>query len=135
MKARNARYSTARWRRLREQVVRMDGRRYAVPGCTSDMSLPRVTQVDHVTEVEDGGAFWDPTNLLTVCKYHHYSKSIEVIGERTSGRSRQSSRFPADGHWNDKPGGREWASPNGLGCDNPACRRCLSDGYRKEKTK
>ena len=96
------------------------------------MALPRMVQVDHIREVQDGGPFWDAGNLRVVCRFHHYAKSIEVMGERRSGKPRQSNRFPADGHWNDKPDGREPASPNGLGCDNRACRRCISEGYRKE---
>jgi len=83
---RDARYGSARWRSLREQVIRRDGRRCAVPGCPSDMSERRMTQVDHIVEVRDGGAFWDVSNLRTVCRYHHYSKSMATLGERQAGR-------------------------------------------------
>ncbi len=85
-KPRDRRYSSARWLRLRAQVIRRDGRRCSVSGCTSNMSEPSMMQVDHVVEVKDGGAFWDPNNLRLVCRYHHFSKTVEVIGQRQSGR-------------------------------------------------
>lgn len=133
-KPRDRRYSSARWLRLRQQIIRRDGRRCSVSGCSSDMREPQMMQVDHIVEVKDGGAFWDPNNLRLVCRFHHYAKTVELIGQRQSGgQVRQSVRFPPDGHWNDRLNGREWASPNSLACDNRLCRRCIVEGYRKEK--
>lgn len=133
MTKRDRRYSTARWQRLRDQVIRRDGRMCSVEGCTSDMSLPRMTQVDHIIEVKDGGGFWDPQNLRLVCKPHHDAKTMVVAADRPSvdRRGAGGRSFPRDGHWNDKPTGREWASSNGLGCGNVRCARCLKGGYRK----
>jgi hypothetical protein len=96
------------------------------------MSLPRMVYVDHIIEVKDGGAFWDAFNLQVLCRYHHYSKTIETMGDRRSGRGQGGRRFARDGHWNDKPTGREPASPNGFGCDNPACAWCLERGFHEE---
>lgn len=88
--ARDPRYSTARWRRIRELVLRRDGRICSVPGCRSDMSQRGMTHIGHVVEVKDGGAFWDPYNCRVVCRFHHYSKTVETMGERQSGRVRRS---------------------------------------------
>lgn len=49
------------------------------------MTLKGMTQVDHIIEVKDGGAFWDADNLRVVCKFHHYSKTVETMGQRASG--------------------------------------------------
>lgn len=133
--ARDRRYSTAQWQRLRDQVIGRDGRVCSVSGCSADMRQPGMSHVDHIIEVKDGGSFWDPYNCRVVCRFHHYSKTVEKIGERVSGsapRDPSGRPFPADGHWNDGTLGREWASPNGTGCSNPKCRRCLEEGYRDE---
>ena len=81
------RYNSQRWKRLRAQVVAMYGRRCAVSGCTSDMSRPRMCHVDHVIEVQDGGAFWDISNLQLVCYPRHSSKSPDVAARRAEPRS------------------------------------------------
>jgi hypothetical protein len=100
------------------------------------MSEPGMRHVDHIVEVKDGGSFWDPGNLRLVCRFHHFEKSVQTIAGRATGRSDQPSTdrygrsYAPDGHWNDTPTGREPASPNwGLGCDNPACKRCFAEGY------
>jgi 5-methylcytosine-specific restriction endonuclease McrA len=46
------------------------------------MAAPRMTQIDHIIEVRDGGGFWDPANLRVVCKPHHDSKTLDVAAQR-----------------------------------------------------
>ena len=93
---RDRRYSSARWRKLREQVIKRDGGRCAVPGCTSEMSLPGMKHVDHVVEVKDGGDFWSMSNLRTVCRHHHFEKSVSTLTARATGQSTRKIRQPYD---------------------------------------
>ena len=86
MKA-DPRYNTQRWKNLRARVVAMYGRQCAVSGCSSDMTKPRMTHVDHIVEIQDGGAFWDINNLRVVCYPHHSSKSLDVAARRREPRS------------------------------------------------
>jgi 5-methylcytosine-specific restriction endonuclease McrA len=81
-KPRDARYDTARWRRLRDRVVARDGYRCTVAGCTTNTSRPRSLHVDHVIEVSDGGLFWDLANLKTLCWLHHGAKTRLVMANR-----------------------------------------------------
>lgn len=129
---RDRRYSTARWRRLRQKVIARDGRICSVPDCRSDMTLKGMVHIDHIVEVRDGGAFWSPDNCRVVCRYHHFEKSVGTIAARASGAIRDAygRPFPADGHWVVTPSGREWQSPNYGACDNPRCRLCISRGDR-----
>jgi 5-methylcytosine-specific restriction enzyme A len=75
------RYGTPRWKRLRAQVRRRD--QYRCQECGADVSAKGAAFVDHIQEVEDGGAFWDPANLQTLCKPHHDSKSAATRAERS----------------------------------------------------
>lgn len=85
--SRDPRYSTARWQQLRRQVIRRDGQRCSVLGCHQEMRLPGMVQVDHIVEVLDGGAFWDPANLRVFCKPHHDAKTLAAKAQRTEPRS------------------------------------------------
>jgi 5-methylcytosine-specific restriction endonuclease McrA len=76
------RYRTARWRRLREHVIRRDGRTCSIPGCQTTMTAKRMTHVDHRVEVSDGGSFWDLNNLHILCKPHHDAKTLTVAADR-----------------------------------------------------
>ncbi len=128
--ARDRRYGTARWRRLREQVIRRDGGRCSVAGCTADMSEPRMTHIDHVVEVRDGGDFWAPRNLRTVCRFHHLEKSVATIAARAT--SRATKKIPAPYDPANPPkgctckhldGAQTPRSPNGLFC--PVCETII----------
>lgn len=79
------RYSSRRWRRLRDQVIRRDGPHCPVPGCTTDLTRPGLLHADHIHEVEDGGAFWDPTNVQLLCRYHHSAKTLDQYARRHGG--------------------------------------------------
>ncbi len=85
------RYRTQRWRNLTTQVIRRDGRVCSVSGCRSDMTAKGMTFVDHIIEVEDGGPFWDPSNLQILCKPHHDEKSATVRATRKTGANSQPS--------------------------------------------
>ena len=78
------RYRTTRWRQLRLTILRRDGRRCSVPGCTVDMTQSRVTHVDHIREVNDGGDFWSPNNLHVLCRTHHMAKTLTNKAERNN---------------------------------------------------
>lgn len=126
----DSRYGTARWRNLRARAIRRDGGQCAIPGCTSDMGLPRMTHVDHVIEIRDGGAFWDLANLQTVCRVHHYAKTIVKGGERVSGGGDR----PPHGRicWNYSDGdGWSPASPHGNYCVVPG-PKCVHFGRPPE---
>jgi 5-methylcytosine-specific restriction endonuclease McrA len=81
-KPRNPNYSTRRWQTLRAQAIARYGRRCAVADCPNDMTLSKMTHVDHVIEAEDGGDFWDINNLQVLCKPHHDAKSAAVRAGR-----------------------------------------------------
>lgn len=128
--------NSGKYRAARSAFMKKQGSvgRCAICGGQIDMALSGRTangpSVDHIVATSAGGSFHDLGNWQLS---HRRCNSAKGRGEGVgpayrdgSGGSRQSSRFPADGHWNDKPDGREWASPNGLGCDNRACRRCMA---------
>ncbi len=52
------------WQRLRPQILARDGGtcQIGAPGCTTI-----ATQVDHITPVHAGGAWYDPANLRAAC--------------------------------------------------------------------
>lgn len=81
------RYNLQRWKQVRARAIAMYGRRCAVTGCTSDMTRPRMTHVDHIVEVQDGGAFWDINNVQVVCYAHHTSKTFDMAARRTEPKS------------------------------------------------
>ena len=51
--------------------------------CTVNTSRPRSLHVDHIIEVSDGGLFWDPANLRTLCWLHHGAKTRLVMANRS----------------------------------------------------
>lgn len=65
-------YRSARWRRCRAQVLKLN------PLCVYCKLIGRVTtatDVDHITPLSKGGAMWDQSNLQALCKSCHGSKS------------------------------------------------------------
>jgi len=76
------RYHTARWQKLRAQIIRRDGQRCSAASCTKQMQSNGMTHVDHIVEVQDGGAFWEPANLRVLCWYHHTAKTLSVAASR-----------------------------------------------------
>lgn len=41
-----------------------------------------VEEVDHIHEIEDGGAIWDIKNLQSLCKHCHLVKTLKCKKER-----------------------------------------------------
>jgi 5-methylcytosine-specific restriction endonuclease McrA len=76
------RYHSPRWKKTRQRIIRRDGRQCAVIPCSSDMTRPGMTRVDHITEVRDGADFWDESNLQVLCKPHHDAKTYRGQAER-----------------------------------------------------
>ena len=65
MTAKDPRYQTPAWGRLRLMVLDRDGWACQIrdKGCTHG-----ATAVDHITPPLDGGSFWEPANLRASCK-------------------------------------------------------------------
>ena len=78
------RYHTQRWQKLRAMVIRRDGGRCVINGCQVDTTERHRLHVDHIIEVRDGGAFWDETNLQTLCQPHHRAKTLDARARRPS---------------------------------------------------
>ena len=71
-------YNTQRWKKLRDEIKR------ARPYCSEcgATSRQRRLVVDHVTEIKDGGAPYDPTNLRVLCYSCHGSKTHDAKAKR-----------------------------------------------------
>lgn len=63
------RTATATWRRLRATILKRDGYTCVYPGCHNT-----ATDVDHITPHHKGGSD-HPTNLQSLCAYHHRIKT------------------------------------------------------------
>jgi 5-methylcytosine-specific restriction protein A len=61
-------YRSPQWRRIRELVLQRDNYRCVI--CGVDISTPGAARVDHIRRVRDGGAFFDPANLRSLCVMH-----------------------------------------------------------------
>lgn len=65
-------YHTARWQRARNLFISRN------PLCCMCLAEGRITQatlVDHIIEIQDGGALTNPSNLQSLCAYHHALKT------------------------------------------------------------
>ena len=67
---RNRVLDPAKWQRVAAAHLARE------PACRACRSAYRV-QVDHITELADGGAMYDEENLQTLCETHHIQKSRE----------------------------------------------------------
>jgi len=71
--AENAKFYNSRpWRKVRASYA--DKNPLCVK-CRAEGKTVKVAYVDHITRVEDGGAKYDESNLQSLCKFHHDSKS------------------------------------------------------------
>ena len=70
-------YKTARWKSVRRSVLFRD------MGLCVICKEPAVL-VDHIIEVKDGGAKYDPSNLQSLCFKCHSLKTKKVERERRS---------------------------------------------------
>ncbi|MEN7549303.1 HNH endonuclease [Rapidithrix thailandica] len=72
-------YHTSRWRKLARQILIRDN--YLCQACkrkgvlTAVGEKPRDHAIDHIQAVRQGGDFWDPHNLETLCAGCHNRKS------------------------------------------------------------
>ena len=64
-------YASARWRIIREFVLKRDG--FACQKCNRRSGL----EVDHRLPISQGGHPWDPANLQVLCRGHHITKTRE----------------------------------------------------------
>jgi 5-methylcytosine-specific restriction enzyme A len=60
-------YNTARWKRLRRSILERHQWRCYWCGRELDRELPRMAHVDHLRPVAEGGARFDPANLVVSC--------------------------------------------------------------------
>jgi 5-methylcytosine-specific restriction endonuclease McrA len=123
--------NSTKYKKLRREFMRRQGRFGVCSLCGElvDMALSGRQSlgptVDHRVASTAGGAFFDLSNWQLA---HRRCNNRKGRGEAIGAGGR---RFAPDGHWKDKPTGREPASPNDvLGCDNDQCAFCLEQGYR-----
>ena len=72
-------YRTTRWRKLRAVKV---GLNPICEHCEEFGIAKPVEEVDHIIEIEDGGAIWDIDNLQSLCKRCHIIKTNKCKAER-----------------------------------------------------
>lgn len=65
-------YHLARWKRLRARKAALNP---ICEHCESNGIAKPLQEVDHVIEIEDGGAVWDIGNLQSLCRRHHKIKT------------------------------------------------------------
>lgn len=84
------RYRTPDWRSLRALILERDGAVCQIrdKGCTH-----QATQVDHITPVADGGAFWDERNLRAACQRCNGTRGARVAN-RNMDRYRYRTAMP-----------------------------------------
>ena len=78
----DARYKTRRWKNLRRRIIQRDGNICSSPGCTTDMTIPYTTVVDHIISPLDGGDFWNSDNLQVLCWHHNIAKGHDATANR-----------------------------------------------------
>ena len=78
-KERNRFYQRAAWKQLRAAHLRFEP---LCRQCASDGRLVAAEVVDHIIEISDGGAALDDTNLQSLCKSCHNSKTIRLSRRR-----------------------------------------------------
>ena len=71
-----------RWSQVRAIVLRRDHNRCVKCGKPGN-------EVDHIREIADGGALYDPNNAQTLCHQCHLRKSIDMERAR---RAREKAR-------------------------------------------
>lgn len=69
-------YTSQAWRSLRARIRRDRGGRCEACGADRDLV------VDHIVELVDGGAPYDPTNLMLVCARCHATKTAQARRDR-----------------------------------------------------
>ena len=72
-------YQSAAWRAVRRRVLERDGKvcQIRLPGCRGV-----ATAVDHIVELDDGGAELDPGNLQAACVPCNTAKRNRRVAQR-----------------------------------------------------
>ena len=83
----NGIYRTATWRAARRRVLERDGHicQIRLPGCRVE-----ATAVDHILELDDGGAPYDPGNLRACCTPCNTAKRNRRVAQRAKGSIRRA---------------------------------------------
>ena len=77
---------TTRWRRTRVRILERDG--YVCHWCGG-----RATEADHLKSRAEGGAMFDPRNLVASCKPCNVSRGNELKRQRANGKTLGSRRY------------------------------------------
>lgn len=81
-------YNTPTWKRYRKAQLLLQ------PLCQHCLTFGVSTLaqlVDHIVEIEDGGAIYDLDNLQSLCKTHHNIKT----GKEKSKRNKPTKNYPS----------------------------------------
>ena len=62
-------YNTPRWRKLRARIVERDG--WLCQWCAEKGLTVAGAEVHHINEIQNGGAPFDPDNLVLLCRPCH----------------------------------------------------------------
>lgn len=81
-------YSSAQYRRWRQDVLARAGGRCQDPSCKDPTRAGMTLFADHIIELKDGGAPFDLANGMARCGRCHTRKTLRARGER----SRQTFR-------------------------------------------
>lgn len=65
-------YHTARWQKVRNHYIRQHP---LCEICFAEGKICMAKIVDHIIEIQDGGALTSPSNLQSLCAYHHALKT------------------------------------------------------------
>mgnify|MGYP000725314454 CR=1 FL=1 len=79
-------YKSSRWVKLRAHHLRLHP---CCVMCEQFNIYEPATVVDHIKEVKDGGDPWDMSNLQSLCRSHHQTKT----GQETKKRNQKKSGF------------------------------------------
>lgn len=74
-------YKTARWQALRMAIIAERGFRCEDKGHRRGQVIDRL-DLDHVVEMQDGGAPFDPANLILRCRACHGRKTARAKRDR-----------------------------------------------------
>ena len=75
-------YHTARWQKVRNHYIRQHP---LCEICFAEGKICMAKIVDHIIEIQDGGALTNPSNLQSLCAYHHAIKTKAEQKRREGG--------------------------------------------------
>src|SRR4051812_6468243 len=92
----NPNYADAAWRAIRLMVLARDGHRCQIRGAKCK---GRATHVDHIINVDDGGARLDPSNLRAACASCNIAKRNTEVAARARSARAAKAGVPAALGW------------------------------------